>query len=294
LSGAITGTGGTITARAGVLNVQSGVSTGQSFTISTSSASTLEFSSTATTGTAIALSSTNQTLEIGAAGNLTINASESITGGAITMISGSKLTMYGTVSSGATLSGTGTIIAAAGQTLALSGSVSSPIALQIAAGAVLQLGGTVTSGVAFNSTVSGTLDLTNLSAFSGTISGLNVGGSETTATNQIDFGNQSIVSASLNGVVLTVVDSTGQSYTLNLNAAPASGTVVDLKSDGGSGTDLFLSTPATTDTFTIGPSQDYSSDGRTVIRLLGRRRVVESRCCTVDHTSRRNKLKLRS
>ena len=232
------------------------MNTGQTLAInSTFAGTTLEISGTATTGNAIAINNANQTLEINTAGDLTINASENISNGAISMVSGSKLTFAGTstVAASTTLSGTGTIIAGAG-TLDLQGAMSSTLALQIAAGSTLQLDAnatTISNGVTFNSAASGTLDLTNPTAFSGTITGLNVGSSKSTATNQIDFGDLNIVSASLSGSTLTAVDGSGNSYSLTLASAPAAGTVVDLKGDGSGGTDAFLSSATTTDTFTI-------------------------------------------
>ncbi|TGS05026.1 hypothetical protein EN852_035620, partial [Mesorhizobium sp. M2E.F.Ca.ET.209.01.1.1] len=101
-----------------------------------------------------------------------------------------------------------------------------------------------------------TLDLTNLSGFSGTISGLNIGPSISTASNQIDFGNTSIIAASVNGSTLTVVDGAGQSYALTLGAPYAAGTLVNLKSDGAGGTDAFFSTSAATNTFTAANAVD--------------------------------------
>ena len=262
ISATATGSGGTITASGGTLNITGTVATGQTLAISSATASTLEISNTATTANAIALTSSNQTLEIGAAGNLTINAAENITAGNITMVAGSKLTMFGTVGASTVLSGTGTIIASGG-TLDMQGNtVSSSLALQIAASSTLQLDGTLSNAVAFNSAASGTLDLTNPAAFTGTITGLNVDATFNTASNQIDFGGRTIVSASLNGSTLTVVDGAGQSYALTLGGtAPAAGTVVNLKSDGGTGTDIFLSAPAATDTFTAANTVDSWQPG---------------------------------
>ena len=235
-----------------VLNVTGTVATGQTFTINSGATSTLEISNTATTAAAIAMSNNNQTLEIGGAGNLTITAAENITDGNITMVSGSKLTMFGTVASAAAITGTGTITATGGQTLDLQGTVPGTVALSITntAGTTLELDGAVASTVTFAG-ANGTLDLANPSGFTGTISGLNIAtNNQSTATNQIDFGNLGIMSASLNGSTLTVVDNSGQSYALTLGTAPAAGTEAVLKSDGNGGTDVFLSSPAATDTFT--------------------------------------------
>src|SRR5208282_1214700 len=95
-----------------------------------------------------------------------------------------------------------------------------------------------------------TLDLTSsaiasneLGGFGATISGLNVGSSNTTPTNDIDLANLSVTSASLNTStdVLTVTTA-GGSFNLQLSGTYASGTYADYVSDGASGTDIFLST----------------------------------------------------
>ena len=216
--------------------------------------------SASTTVTSVTINGTD-TLTLSGAGT-TLTATSGITlSNASATISGAGNIAAATTISGfgvviLNLTGTGTVTASGG-VLDLVGSVSGR-PLQIAtssAASILKLEGTVSSNVSFltPATNLGTLDFptpTALQNFSGTITGLNIGGSITTATNQLDFGGRNFVSASLNGTTLTVVDSTGQSYALTLGAAPAAGTLVDLKSDGAGGTDAFLSTPAATDTFT--------------------------------------------
>jgi len=91
-----------------------------------------------------------------------------------------------------------------------------------------------------SSTISGGL----LNGFAAPIAGLNVGTSNAVPTNDIDLSKLAIGtinSATLSGSTLTVKD-TGGSFNLTLASAPAAGTFVDWKSDGGSGTDIFLST----------------------------------------------------
>ena len=118
VSANVTGSGGTITANGpsggGTLDVTGTVVTGQTFTIGTTNASTLEFSNTAATAAAISITNANQTLEIGS-GALTINAAETVSGGKIQMAGGSLTDGSGlTLGSGATagtLTGFGTVVA---------------------------------------------------------------------------------------------------------------------------------------------------------------------------------------
>ena len=174
------------------------------------------------------------------------------------------------MSANTALSGAGTVTANGG-TLDLKGTVNSGLSLQIntTAASILKLEGAVASNVSFLTPASnlGTLDFATASAlqnFTGTITGLNVDATFATDSNQIDFGGQTIVAASLNGSTLTVVDGTGQSYALTLGGtAPAAGTVVNLKGDGGTGTDIFLSAPAATDTFTAANTVDSWQPGTT-------------------------------
>jgi hypothetical protein len=87
----------------------------------------LKIDGTAVTGNAISISDLNQTLEIGAAGYLTINATESITSGTIridggtltdsadiTIGSGATLIGFGLIAAGGDIGGTGTITASGG------------------------------------------------------------------------------------------------------------------------------------------------------------------------------------
>ena len=132
---------GSVQASGGTLDVFGTISSGVVLQIASASASTLKIEGTGIAAAAIAISSSNQTLEIGPSGNLTINAAENVNngriqldGGALTdalgMVIGSAalLTGKGTVS--APLSGTGTVMASGG-TLDLTGTVSSGLALKI-------------------------------------------------------------------------------------------------------------------------------------------------------------------
>ena len=70
--------------------MQSTVGSGVNLAIATASASTLKIDSSITLPAAITINNTNQTLEIGTGGNLTISAAESITNGTV-LLSGGTL-----------------------------------------------------------------------------------------------------------------------------------------------------------------------------------------------------------
>src|SRR5205807_228515 len=99
---------GTLTASGGILDL-TGTISGATLAIGSASAATLKIDGSATTSSAITLNNSNQTLEIGASGALTINAAESITNGTIRLDGGTLTDAPGvTIGSGATLTGTGT------------------------------------------------------------------------------------------------------------------------------------------------------------------------------------------
>lgn len=103
---------GTITAVGGPLVLSGTVESGNSFTIDTNTFATLKFAGSATLGSAIAISSANQTLEIGTGGDVTIGVAESITNGRIVMSGGTLADPTGvTIGKKATLSGYGTVAA---------------------------------------------------------------------------------------------------------------------------------------------------------------------------------------
>ena len=86
--GTISGTG-TITASDGTLAISNAIDSGSVLAIDPTVASDLLINGIATANAPIAISNVNQTLEIGAAGDLTINAAESITNGKIKLDGGS-------------------------------------------------------------------------------------------------------------------------------------------------------------------------------------------------------------
>ena len=83
----ITGTG-TLQASGGTLDVFGTIASGVVLSINTTAGSDLKIEGTATSAAAISISNANQTLEIGAAGNLTISTAQSMTLGTIKMDGG--------------------------------------------------------------------------------------------------------------------------------------------------------------------------------------------------------------
>jgi len=161
-SGGYTGTG-RITASGGTLDVNGTVNSGVVLTIASVSASTLKIEGTATSAAAIAMTSANQTLAIGASGTLTIGAAETISGGTISLAggtltdtsdltigTGAHVTGYGTVAANIA-AGAGTITATTGGTLHLTGTVASGPTLAIIGiltnPAVLSIENTATAAV---------------------------------------------------------------------------------------------------------------------------------------------------
>jgi hypothetical protein len=188
--------GGTVTASGGTLDL-TGPVTGLQLFIATAAGSDLKIDGTATSG-AIAINSASQTLEIGAAGSLTIGAAETVSAGHIQLDGGSLVDTSGLVLTGATLSGKGTVSAAVSGagTITASGGLlefknavdgSGPASsFQIAAGAHLQFDSSVGATginpiVTFNG-ATGELGLgSNLAAFYGRIANFAAGDAITVA-----------------------------------------------------------------------------------------------------------------
>src|ERR1700722_13376893 len=137
----ITGTGtllaGTATS-GGTLDVFGSIATGVVLSIGTAAASDLMIEGVATSAATIAINNANQTLEIGPAGNLTINGNEFITNGTIKLDGGTLADKSGstedtfTVGSGGTLTGFGTApndITLAGGTISQSGGVLTAVSI---------------------------------------------------------------------------------------------------------------------------------------------------------------------
>jgi hypothetical protein len=291
---------GTITAQGGTLSVFGTVTNGIVLTVDPNSVSDLAILGTATASDSIAITSANDTLEVGAAGSLTISTAETITNGTIildgglaklrddfgiTLGDGSTLTGSGQLSSGkgntGLLSGTG-IVQADGGTLELTrklGSTGLQFQISNNAASVLQLDGTVGTGNTFTFLGSvGDLALGSAATFSGTIAGLYVG-ADTTPTNFIDIlavpgvtvssgghGSGSSGSVTLSdGAVLTLsgIGNAGGSWWVNAVTDAA-----------GTGTDIFLSVvcfAAGTQILTTAGDRTVESlvPGDTVITLVG-------------------------
>lgn len=272
---AITGSGGNIIASGGTLRLAGGAATGQSYSIATGSASDLRLGSgTYTLGSAVTLNNSNQTLEIGSTGTVTINAGQAISAGVLQLDGGSLTDSSGLVVNGGTVTGMGTIVAAitagtggtvlaSGGTLALAGAIgaSQATAFDIAnsATSVLQLGTSVGASIGTGNTFNflgsaGVLAYDATTGFKDSITQLNVGTSNTTPTNDIDFLNQTgfTISGGIGGgnaftgsSATVTLTSGGVTNTLTLSSLTGStgGTwYVDAVSDGGSGTKVFLST----------------------------------------------------
>ena len=222
---------GTITASGGTLDLTGTVSSGLTLSINSAVVSDLKIDGKATAAT-IAMSSANQTLEIGAGGNLTISASENITSGHIQLDGGTLTDTSGiTLSSGATLSGKGTVSAplSGGGTITASGGVlefqnavdsSTASAFQIAnvSGADLRFDGNVGSigatpvhpTISFNG-ANGLLDLshTTLGNFQGIIANFGSG-------DGIEVAGATGVTLDSTGTILTVSGSSGSLGTIAL------------------------------------------------------------------------------
>jgi hypothetical protein len=185
VAGSLSGSG-TVTASGGTLDL-TGTVKGPQLLIGAAAGSDLKIDGTATSTGAIAIGSANQTLEIGAAGSLTIGAAETVTAGHIQLDGGSLADSSGIVlSPGATLSGKGTVSAAVsgtGTTTANGGIldfespgsgttvITSSFQISNVAGSDLQFGSNVgaTGTVTFNG-ATGMLDLgSNLGSFQGVI-----------------------------------------------------------------------------------------------------------------------------
>ena len=111
VAGSLSGNG-TVTASGRTLDL-TGTVNGPQLLIATAAGSDLKIDGTATPTGAIAISSANQTLEIGAAGRLTIGAAEAVSAGHVQLDGGSLADASGiALSTGATLSGKGTVFAA--------------------------------------------------------------------------------------------------------------------------------------------------------------------------------------
>ena len=217
----------------------------------------------------IQINNANQTVEIGAAGTLTLTQLESMTNGTIQLDGGTLTDAAGvSVGKGAKLLGKGVVVGpisgggtieATGGLLTIGGNLTNGMVLQAdsVASSVLELGGTISTstsftylntGGVFNGTLQ--LDAGALVSFgtNGVISGMNVAiGSGTTPTDVLDLRSVAFSSSYSTDIVggNTIqlwgdVGHTSLLASFHLAAPVATGTFVDWQADSGGGTNLFL------------------------------------------------------
>jgi Ca2+-binding RTX toxin-like protein len=229
--------------------------------IDSTTSSTLKFDNTAALDQPVVINSALQTLEIGAAGALTMTGLDLVTNGTIRLDGGSiadtsgividtaaTLIGRGFVPVGTPLSGDGTVKASGG-ILRLGSALTTPntnFAVDSVAGSVLRIGATVASLVTTTFIgSSGALELANVSGgvvqgFNGTIAGLNVGASATGPTNSINI-QASVTKALLTGSTITAFNGSTLVATLALGATPVHGAYAVVAHDATlGGTDVFL------------------------------------------------------
>ena len=264
------GTADRITASGGTLDLTGTFGAGLVAAISAGSASTLKFDNAATSNAAISITSANQTLEIGSAGELTIGAAQNVTHGTIKLDGGTIIDLgiggisFGTGASSGSLSGFGVV---ATDRLTRSGSGTADIIT--ATGGKLTLFTTIgaNSGLVFdidNSPVSslqldiapgtgntftflgsaGNLALPGFETDNVSVAGLNVG-LTTRPTNFIDIlGTNVTVTSGQTGTgdtgIVTLSD--GDTFSLTGITNASAPWHVLTTSDGAGGTDVFLST----------------------------------------------------
>jgi Hint domain len=163
--------GGTITAAGGTLDIGNAISSGLILTIGTTAASVLKLDGSVTSASAITITNANQTLEIGAAGALTIGVAENVTLVTIKLDGGTlndvNIISFGSGTSNGTLSGFGMVaadlarvgtginnkITAAGGTLDLAGKFGAGLVAVINAGSDLKFDNVAASNAAIGITL---------------------------------------------------------------------------------------------------------------------------------------------
>jgi hypothetical protein len=269
LSGSLFANGAVI-ASGGTLDLTGTFGAGLVASIDTGSASDLKFDGTATSNSAISITSATQTLEIGNSGALTIGAAQNVALGTIKLDGGSltdssgvsfgsgtsngTLSGFGTVTGTLTRSGTGTAdtITATGGTLTLANAIgaSSGLVFDIgntgtAAPSRLRLSGATGTGNTFTFLgPTGVLNFNNSAVVTENVGALNVGTSKTTPTNFIDLlGTLTVKGSNVHtGTSGSIALSNGDTLTVSGITGNTGGTwYVNTKSDGAGGTDVFLS-----------------------------------------------------
>jgi hypothetical protein len=231
---------GTITASGGTLDLAGTVS-GTQLAMATASASDLKIDGTATTASAIAINSANQTLEIGTAGNLTIGAAETISSGRI-QLDGGTLTDASAITfgSGATLSGNGKLsatLSGGGTITANGGPLELKNAVDTSAASAFQIANVSGSDLQFDSSV-GTSTIHPTVTFNGANGILDL--SQTTLANfqgvVANFGSGDGIKVA--GAASAKLDSTGTILSVFNSSATSLGTIT-------------LATSYTGDTFSV-------------------------------------------
>jgi fibronectin-binding autotransporter adhesin len=270
IGGPLGGTG-TVYAESGTLDLTGTVASGLTFEIA--SYGDLKIDGTANSSASVGLSNTNQVLEIGSSGSLTINAAEQFHAGYVNLDGGtltdSQGFYFGGIDESGTVEGFGTVngnllstvdgaglsgglIRATGGTLTINGDVDQGNTFTIAAGATLVLNGSeLNTAVNFIDETSGTLVLPNAAAresfeSTGLIENMNfsANGAATNVLDLADVSPTSITSAIFNKPTNTIELFSGSTMIdhFALNASPAAGGVVHWTADSGAGTNIFLST----------------------------------------------------
>ncbi|MGE0682349.1 MAG: Hint domain-containing protein [Candidatus Binatia bacterium] len=260
---------------------------------------------------ALLLNSANVTLAIGAntlaiaakgsnpgtatltAGHVTLAGGTFNSTNGISVAAAANIIGNGTISGAGVLSGTG-IIQASGGTLTISSVVGAgTTGLQVGSGATdnLVLGNTVGLGslVSFQSSTVGTLTISNVATFNGSIANLAVSGSITALNKVVLTGVTGVDHASLAGTTITLFNASNAALaTLTLNSAPVGTAFVHHTQSGGS-TTIFLSsvtcflrgtrieTPTgevAVEDLSIGDAVVTASGDARVIKWIGRRGYV--------------------
>ena len=254
----------TIEGLGGTLDFTGTVNSGLVWSLGGTAGSDLKFDGTATNNTNALTLSTNQTLEVGAAGAVTLTKALTVASGGTlkldggsltdaanaTLASGSTLTGFGTFNPAFTLTNAGTVKATGGvlDLVANIGVTGITYDIDTAASSALRVDGTVKSGNTFTFVgASNDLIYNNAAALTTTVAALNVG-TTTTPTNFIDYKNHTVTLTGTNsftGTSATFNLSDGSVLTASSLTGSTGGTwFVHTISDGGTGTDIFLSTTA--------------------------------------------------
>jgi hypothetical protein len=251
------GAGNLITASGGTLDLTGTVSAGPTLAIDDNAV--LRIDGTVTTGS-ITLDTANQALEIGVSDtSLTLTTREHVTAGAIQLgggtltdsagfqLDGGTVSRTGTITGG-TIDGTGVVEALGGQLdlgQATIGGDATGLEIANDGQSTLVVDHAASGAVASFLGGSGTLRILHVGDFFATISGLQVGNSGTTPTNEVDLADVGTITRSvISGATVTFYNGSNVVAALHLASAPGAGVHADWIPDSGTGSDIFLSTVA--------------------------------------------------